>query len=131
MIIGIALFAMFILVFAEIHNFNKFLLSFDLVWRLIGSGLLTTLLSIATGIPVSLAMNLLRDRYGSAVAWMWGVSSAFNALGAAAFVPLGETFGISFILVITACLYLIAAIVLAIALSRLKPLPVEQAAAAA
>ena len=66
-----------------------------------------------TGIPVSLAMNNLRHQYAGVVSWMWGISSAFNALGALAFVPLAQNFGIAFMFQVVAVCYLVAVIALA------------------
>jgi len=70
--------------------------------------------SICTGLPVSLAMNCLRKRFGSAVAWMWAVNSAFNALGGCAFVTITLTTGISSCLLTVAVLYLVANLILAL-----------------
>jgi hypothetical protein len=116
LIIGGIIFIIFAALYAGIHPLNKMLMAFDLNIRCLGCGIITLLSSIATGIPVSLAMNRLREQHGNIVAWMWGVSSAFNALGAAAFVPISQNFGISFILLLVATLYGSAAIMLAIAL---------------
>ena len=60
--------------------------SFHTIWAcgFSGCGAVTFLSSIGAGIPVSLAMNRLRDEHGRMVSWMWSISSAFNALGAAA-----------------------------------------------
>jgi len=58
-------------------------------------------------------MNCLRERYGSAVAWMWAVSSAFNALGGVAFVCITQATGISSCLLLVAVLYLLGNLIFA------------------
>ncbi|MBX9669891.1 MAG: hypothetical protein K2X93_19860 [Candidatus Obscuribacterales bacterium] len=73
----------------------------------------TLLLSIATGIPVSLGMEAVKRKYPSEVAWLWGVNSAFNALGSVSFVLISQQIGIAATLAIVAVLYLIANIVFA------------------
>lgn len=63
----------------------------------------TFALSILTGLPVSLAMKAVRAKYGAAVSWLWGVSSAFNAIAALSFPAITQATGIS------ACLLMVAA----------------------
>lgn len=117
------LFALFVVFYFSVHAINHFLIAFDLPLRILGCSLVTLLVSIGTGIPVSLSMNLLRERWGSLVTWMWGVSSAFNALGAAAFVPLAQGFGISFIILVVAVLYGVGTLVFAFNLKEKGDLP--------
>src|SRR5262249_2071475 len=94
-----------------------FLIMFDLPVRILGCAALTLSASVGTGIPVALVMNHLRQKHGRLVAWMWGVSSAFNAIGAAAFIPMAQTWGISFMLLLVALLYALGALVVSSALN--------------
>jgi SAM-dependent methyltransferase len=75
----------------------------------------TLLVSIPVGMPVALAMNAVRDKHGTMVAWLWGVNSAFNALGAISFVALAQGFGIAATLLLAAALYLIGNLIFALA----------------
>ena len=72
------------------------------------------------GIPVPLAMTVVRAQHGSVVGWMWGVSSAFNVLGAMSFVPLTQVAGISFALQLVGLLYLIAGVSTSVTLLTLS-----------
>jgi len=80
---------------------------------------ITLLLSTLTGIPVPLAMESAKRSYRPEVAWFWGISSAFNALGSACFVLITLRTGIAATLAIVAVLYLFANILFA-ALSTQK-----------
>jgi len=126
LLIGLGLLALFGSLYLGIHSVNKLLLPYNLGLRILGCGAVTFLSSIGAGIPVSLAMNRLRDEHGRMVSWMWSISSAFNALGAAAFVPIGQACGISFMLLLVALLYAVAAVMLALSL-RSQPLPQSSA----
>jgi len=92
---------------------TKSFLGFEQPARIAICAIVTLFASICTGLPVSLAMNCLRQRYGSAVAWMWAVSSAFNALGGVAFVCITQATGISSCLLIVAALYLLGNLIFA------------------
>ncbi len=81
--------------------------------RIACCAIVTLLLSIATGIPVSLGMEAVKRKYPSEVAWLWGVNSAFNALGSVSFVLISQQIGIAATLAIVAVLYLFANIVFA------------------
>jgi hypothetical protein len=70
-------------------------------------------MSVVTGIPVSLGMEAVKRSNAGLVPWMWGVSSAFNALGSAVFVFVGQQIGINAILAVSAVLYLLACLVFA------------------
>jgi len=64
--------------------------------------------SFLAGIPVALAMEGVRRQHGPAVAWMWSVNSALNVMAALLFVPLTLQTGISFALLLSGGLYLLA-----------------------
>jgi len=66
------------------------------------------LASMVTGMPVPLAMSILRERHGSLVGWMWGVNSAFNVIGAMCFVPISQLVGFRHGLLVVAALYAVA-----------------------
>jgi hypothetical protein len=99
---------------AGIPFLTKTLLGQDHYARIAICAAVTFAASVATGLPVSLAMNCLRQRYGSAVAWMWAVSSAFNALGGVAFVSITLATGISSCLLLVAVLYLVGNLLFAL-----------------
>ncbi len=83
------------------------------VSRIICCVVLTFIVSVLTGIPVSLGMEAIKRTEGSVVSWMWAVSSAFNALGSATYVFISQGTGISATLAFSAVLYLLATIVFA------------------
>jgi spermidine synthase len=76
--------------------------------RIVVAALVTLVPSVVIGIPVPLAMSHLKDAHGDVVAWMWGISSAFNVLGAMSFVPLSQLWGISGAMLVVAAIYLVA-----------------------
>lgn len=76
--------------------------------RIAISALITLLSSMLIGMPVPTAMAAIRARHASAVAWMWGISSGFNAIGAMAFVLITQVTGIKASFIIIAVLYLLA-----------------------
>lgn len=76
--------------------------------RVVVAAVVTLVPSVVVGIPVPLAMSELRDNHGDVVAWMWGVSSAFNVLGGMAFVPISQLWGITGAVVMVAVTYLFA-----------------------
>ncbi|MBU6452537.1 MAG: hypothetical protein KGS72_12200 [Cyanobacteria bacterium REEB67] len=112
-VIGLGLCALMIALWLGVPTLTKSLLGLEQPARILICALVTFLSSICTGLPVSLAMNSLRQRYGSAVAWMWAVSSAFNALGGVAFVAITLATGISSCMLIVAALYLIGNLIFA------------------
>jgi hypothetical protein len=105
---------------AGIPCLTKSFLALEQPARIAICATITFLASVATGLPVSLAMNCLRQRFGSAVAWMWAVSSAFNALGGVAFVSITLTTGISSCLLLVAALYLFANLLFAMQIGQKK-----------
>ncbi len=74
--------------------------------RIAGCVVLTFVNSIFCGMPVALAMAVVREKHGAAVGWMWGVSSGFNALAAISFVAITQRTCISVTLAMAAVLYL-------------------------
>lgn len=76
--------------------------------RIAISALITLLSSMLVGMPVPTAMAAIRACHASAVAWMWGISSGFNAIGAMAFVLITQVTGIKASFIIIAVLYLLA-----------------------
>ena len=74
--------------------------------RILLAGTVSLLTAVGVAIPVTLAMTIVRQRYGSAVGWMWGVNSAFNVLGGMAFVAMSLTLGIANVFLVVAMLYL-------------------------
>ncbi len=115
-VLGVGLAALMLALWAGVPVLTKQLLGLEQPARIVICGTVALLSSICTGLPVSLAMNCLRKRFGSAVAWMWAVNSAFNALGGVAFVSITLTTGISSCLLIVAVFYLVANLILALAL---------------
>ncbi len=81
--------------------------------RIVCCVILTFIVSVLTGIPVSLGMEAIKRTEGNVVSWMWAVSSAFNALGSATYVFISQTTGISATLVVSAVFYLLATIIFA------------------
>jgi len=115
-ILGVGLAALMLALWAGVPVLTKNLLALEQPARIAICAIVALLSSVCTGLPVSLAMNCLRKRFGSAVAWMWAVNSAFNALGGVAFVSITLTTGISSCLLIVAAFYLMANLILALAL---------------
>ncbi len=68
----------------------------------------TTAASVVIGMPVPTAMSVVKERHSTAVAWMWGINSGFNAIGAMSFIFLTKITGISATLLIVGFLYAIA-----------------------
>ncbi|MBS1997287.1 MAG: hypothetical protein JSS86_13295 [Cyanobacteria bacterium SZAS LIN-2] len=111
--LGLGLGLLMLALWAGIPWLTKSMLGLEQPARIAICALVTLFASVCTGLPVSLAMNCLRERYGSAVAWMWAVSSAFNALGGVAFVSITLATGISSCLLIVAALYLLGNLIFA------------------
>jgi hypothetical protein len=119
-ILAIGLGLLMLTLWAGIPYLTKSLLGLEQPARIAICAVVTLLASICTGLPVSLAMNCLRQRYGSAVAWMWAVSSAFNALGGVAFVSITLITGISSCMLLVAALYLVGNLIFAATLKRAR-----------
>lgn len=81
--------------------------------RLVACAAITLTSSLAIGIPVPLAMEAIKRQSEDEVAWLWGISSAFNALGSASFVLISQRTGIAATLGIVAVLYLLAGVLFA------------------
>jgi len=97
------------------HSNSKIKLSWDSISKV--AALYSILLAVAVVLFCWLPIDPYNDNisswlrlisHGSTVAWMWGVNSAFNVLGAMSFVPLTLTIGISNSLLIVAFLYMLA-----------------------
>lgn len=114
--IGAALFAIFAAIYVFVPGATRALADLPLAGRIAFCAAVTLAASVATGMPVPLAMGWIRDRHGAAVGWMWGVSSAFNVLGGMSYVPLTHVLGIRNALLVAGSLYLIAAVVLVVGL---------------
>jgi hypothetical protein len=114
--IGAALFAVFAAIYLLAPGATKALLGLPLAGRIAFCAAVTLAASVATGMPVPLAMTWVRARHGPVVGWMWGVSSAFNVLGGMSYVPLTHVLGIRNALLVAGALYLAAALVLVIGL---------------
>jgi len=108
--IGFAIAMVMLGLYAWLPDLLAFGISWALPGRLFVCGAITFCVSVLIGIPVPLAMTVVRAQHGSVVGWMWGVSSAFNVLGAMSFVPLTQVAGISFALLLVGLLYLIAGV---------------------
>jgi hypothetical protein len=111
-LLGVILCLVFVGLAVTIHPIIHAILPLSLPWRIFVCAVVTTLVAFVTGVPVSLTMQHLREKWGSIVAWMWGISSASNGLGAISFVPIARIIGISHIGYIIAALYLLGAIAL-------------------
>jgi spermidine synthase len=112
-VIGILLCVLFVASYFLVPTLIASLLPLSLSQRLLYSAVVIGLLSIAAGIPVSLTMNHLREKQGGIVCWMWGISSAFNALAAIGFIPIAQLIGIAEVAMVVAVLYLSGALILA------------------
>ncbi|MEE8307677.1 MAG: hypothetical protein V3R81_10460, partial [Gammaproteobacteria bacterium] len=97
-------------VYLFIPNIIDWAMPWSFPARLALCGVITFVVSVLTGIPVPLAMSAVRVQHGNVVGWMWGISSAFNVLGAMSFVPLTQIMGISFSVLLAGGLYLLASI---------------------
>jgi hypothetical protein len=84
------------------------LLPLPLVGRLIVAGAIALLCSMAIGVTVSLAMSVVRDRFGGVVSWMWGISSIANAIGSICFIAITQAMGIKSCLLLVATAYFFA-----------------------
>ncbi len=107
-ITGLVLFGGFMLLRNYLPGLLISLMSLDMTGRIFVAGLISFITAISVAVPVTLAMSIVRDRYGSAVGWMWGVNSAFNVLGGISFVTLSLLMGIANVFLLVALMYLVA-----------------------
>lgn len=105
----------FAILYLALPELTRILLPLTLVCRLVICSAVSLVSSALIGMCVSLAMSIVRTVHGDAVAWMWGISSIFNALGAICFIVITMNFGISVCLLIVAAMYGIANVVFAAA----------------
>jgi hypothetical protein len=119
-ILAAGLFLLLLFVYFVLRTMIHQFMPLPLPTRVSICAVVTFLLSIPVGIPVALAMNAVRDKYGNMVAWLWGVNSAFNALGAISFVALAQSLGIAATLLLAAALYLIGNIIFALAAPKVN-----------
>lgn len=119
-IVGIVLCALLLLAFAGLSKTLTSLMFLPFEARVIVCASITFFMSVITGIPVTLAMEAVKRSDSKLVPWMWGVSSAFNALGSSVFVFVGQQIGINAILAVSALLYLCACTIFALFGSMLK-----------
>lgn len=110
---GVALTLLFILLYWSLPILTDSLLPLALPARLLVAILVTGGSSFAVGVVVSSAMSLVRKRFGSVVAWMWGISSTANAIGSISFVAITQATGISRCFIVVAVAYLLANILFA------------------
>lgn len=108
LVLGILLFGMFIAMNAWLPEMIRALMPLSFPMRIATASGFTLIASAITALPVTLVMNNVRERHGSVVAWMWGVSSAFNVIGALTFVPLTQVYGVSAAILTVGVVYLIA-----------------------
>jgi hypothetical protein len=105
---GVVLTLVFVWLRSSLPEFLSSLMGLDMPGRIAVAGGVSLLTAVGVAIPVTLAMTVVRQRYGSAVGWMWGVNSAFNVLGGMSFVALSLTLGIANVFIVVAILYLVA-----------------------
>lgn len=111
-------FVMFASLYFAVPIVNTQLLPLALPVRLVICGGVALVPTVVIGMVVSSAMGVVRENYGDAVSWMWGISAIFNALGSMCFVALTQFVGISSCLLIVAVMYGLANLMIA----RFKPL---------
>lgn len=104
--IGVSVACALLLSYFFLPEVIKALMPLSHAGRIAGSVGLTFVNSILCGMPVALAMAVVRKKHGDAVGWMWGVSSGFNALAAISFVSITQRTCISVTLAMAAVLYL-------------------------
>jgi len=110
---GVVLCLMLLGAFAFLSQTLTSMMSLPFESRVMVCAVIAFAMSVVTGIPVSLGMEAVKRSNAGLVPWMWGVSSAFNALGSAVFVFVGQQIGINAILAVSAVLYLLACLVFA------------------
>jgi spermidine synthase len=108
LLMGAALCGLFVATLFGLPPLMRAAMALPFAARVLVAAGVTLVPSIVVGVPVPLAMAQLRDQHGDAVAWMWGISSAFNVLGGMSFVPLTQLWGISGAMGVVAGLYLVA-----------------------
>lgn len=104
-IIGICVGCALLLSYIFLPKLISVLMPLSHAGRIAGCVAVTFGNSILCGMPVALAMEVVRRKHGDAVGWMWGVSSGFNALAAISFVAITQQTCISVTLAIAAALY--------------------------
>lgn len=114
-LIGIALFFAMMMAFCLLPGAIAALMPLSHVGRIAACAAISSAVSILCGIPVALAMSVVRENHGSVVGWMWGVSSAFNALAAISFVAISRSIGIAETLGLAALMYLAGGLLFAFA----------------
>jgi hypothetical protein len=115
LIVGGAIFAMLLGASYGLPPMLIALMPCDWLMRILISAAAAFLMAFVVGIPVSLAMDAVKKdtAIGNTVPWMWGVSSGFNALGAACFVIITQSIGIASTLAVAAVLYLCGTVLFA------------------
>ena len=107
-VLGLLLALLFMGLYVFLRGLIHAMLPFQLPLRLLVCVSITFLATVPVGVPVSLALSVVRRQGGTLVAWMWGISSASNAVGAMAFGTLAQAMGISASLLVVSALYLAA-----------------------
>jgi hypothetical protein len=113
--LGVILGGALLLLGACVGAFKTAVLPWSFAGRVTACAVLTLGTSVLVGFPVPLAMAALRAAHGGVVASMWGVNTAFNVLGAIAFVPLAQSVGFAKVLMVVAGTYFAALAWLALA----------------
>ncbi|MFA6209777.1 MAG: hypothetical protein WCT03_07070 [Candidatus Obscuribacterales bacterium] len=122
-IVGLVIFAMLLAASAGLPAMLNGLMASDWPTRISISCAVAFVMSFVVGIPVSLAMESVKNdsSIGNTVPWMWGVSSGFNALGAACFVLITQSIGIAATLSVAAALYLFGTLLFALLGPLVRP----------
>jgi hypothetical protein len=116
-IFGCVLGLLFLSLYFVVPKITTELLPLNLPSRLAVASSLTLITSFIVAMAVTSAMAVVRNRFGSVVSWMWGISSIANAIGSMSFVAVTQITGISSCLLIVAVAYLVANLLFA---SRVK-----------
>lgn len=111
---GVALGVMLLLTYAFLPGALSAMMPLPFEARVVVCATMAFLMSVVTGIPVSLGMEVVKRSNADLVPWMWAVSSSFNALGSALFVFIGQAIGISAIFSVAAGLYFAACMIFAL-----------------
>lgn len=106
--IGAALFCVNMLACFVLPSVITSLLVLSFPARIAVCACITLVLSFFAGLPVPLAMESAKVNYRREMAWFWGISCSFNALGAACFPLISLQIGIKATLAVVAVLYLLA-----------------------
>ncbi|MBI1268704.1 MAG: hypothetical protein GC193_14880 [Cryomorphaceae bacterium] len=102
-----------VVLFFAIPPLVKSCMALPMIYRVAISVCVTLGSAVVVGASVPTAMAMVREKHQEAVAWMWGVNSAFNGIGAMSFALITEKTGISFVLLLVALAYLFANLVFA------------------